>query len=451
MEDTTTTKNAHALATGGFTREAVAELSRQRREPAWLAEKRQRGWSLFEDIPLPTTRDEHWRRTDLRPLKWETLRRSVDPPTAVAVPDNLPAPLRAALDLAEPAAGRLVLWNGHPVWREVVPDLVARGVIFTDLATAVHEHPDLVRLHLMSDCVTAGENKFTALHAALWDGGAFIYVPPGVEIKQPFEVVVGLSGEGTAVLPHTLIVADHQSVVTVIEDNLSLDDGQPAFSSGVSEIIAGAGAQVTYAHLQRWGDGVLSFNTRRALHATDSRVVWELGQLGGRLSKTYVDSLLRGDGASTQFNGVYFVRGRQHIDLDTLMHHSGRGTTGDLLLKGAAQERGRAVFEGMIRIDPGAQQTDSYLKSDNLILSDKARIDAIPGLVIDANDVRASHGATVGRVDEDHIFYLQSRGIPRAAAVRMVVEGFFTSVFDRMSQERVRRKLAMAVSERLGD
>lgn len=450
MNDTTTTQNAPAPAVGAFTRAAVAELSRQRGEPEWMAERRQVAWTLFEDIPLPTTRDDHWRRTDLRPLKWEALRRP-ESPAPVALPDDLPAPLRAALDLTEPAAGRLVLWNGRPVWCEIAPDLAARGVIFIDLATGLRDYPELLRQHFMTACVTPGENKFTALHAALWDGGAFIYVPPGIEIEQPFEVIVGLSGEGTAILPHTLIVADRQAVVTVIEDNLSLDEGQPGFSSGATEIITGDGAQVTYAQLQRWGDGVLSFNTRRALHAPDSRVVWEMGQLGGRLSKTYVDSLLRGDGSSTQFNGVYLVRGRQHIDLDTLMHHSGRGTTGDLLIKGAARERGRAVFEGMIRIEPGAQQTDSYLKSDNLILSDKARVDAIPGLVIDANDVRASHGATVGRVDEEHIFYLQSRGIPRAAAERMVVEGFFASVFDRMSQERVRRKLAAAVAARLGD
>jgi len=451
MSDTTLTKNDPALAAGAFTRTVVSDLSRQRHEPAWMAEKRQMAWSLAEDIPLPTTRDEHWRRTDLKPLRWETLRLPEPPPMSLAGSEALPQPFRAALDLEEPVAGRLVVWNGHVVWHSVAPDVSARGVVFTDLATALRDYPDQIERYFMTTCVMPGENKFTALHAALWDSGAFIYVPPGVEVEHPFEVVIGLSGEGSAIFPHTLIVAERLAAVTVIEDNLSLDNEVAGFSSGVTEIITGNGAQVTYAPLQRWGDGVFSFGTQRALHAPDSRVVWEMGQLGGRLSKTYVDSLLRGDGASVQFNGIYLVRGRQHIDLDTLMHHSGRGTSGDLLIKGAARERGRAVFEGMIRIDPGAQQTDSYLKSDNLILSDRARIDAIPGLVIDANDVRASHGATVGRVDEDHIFYLQSRGIPRRLAERMVVEGFFASVFDRMSQERVRRKLGAAVAAQLGD
>jgi Fe-S cluster assembly protein SufD len=440
-----------ALAARVFTRDTVTALSTQRDEPDWMAQKRLVAWSLFEDMPMPTLRDEHWRRTDLRPLKWADLRLPERAAVHIATPEDLPEMLRAAMDSDEPTAGRMVMLNGQAVWHTLAPELAARGVIFTDLATALREHPDLVRQHFMTDCVAPSDGKFAALHGALWDNGAFVYVPKGVEVAHPFEVVVGLGGEGTAIFPHTLIVAGPRTAVTVIEDSVSLDGAAQGFCSGITEIIAGDNARVTYAELQRWGEGTFSFNTRRALHGPDSHVAWEMGQLGGRLTKTYVDSLLRGDGASTQFNGVYFVSGRQHVDLDTLMHHIGRGTSGDLLIKGAARDRGRAVFEGMIRIDQGAQLTDSYLKSDNLILSDRARIDSIPGLVIDANDVRASHGATVGRVDEEHIFYLQSRGIPRATAERMVVEGFFASVFDRMSQDSVRRKLTAAVAAKLSD
>jgi Fe-S cluster assembly protein SufD len=178
--------------------------------------------------------------------------------------------------------------------------------------------------------------------------------------------------------------------------------------------------------------------------------VWETGQLGGRLTKTYVDNVLKGNGSSAEFNGVYFMSDKQHVDLDTLTHHIGLSTGGDLLLKGALRDNARAVFQGMIKIDPNGQQTNSYLKNENLLLSDHARADSIPSLEIDANDVRASHGATVSRVDEEYIFYLQSRGIPRSTAVRMIVEGFFSSIFDRMSQERVRQKLSAAVSEKIG-
>jgi Fe-S cluster assembly protein SufD len=449
MSDRIVRPSDPAIAAGVFTRQAVSDLSQRRGEPDWMRDKRLVAWSLFEDMPMPTTRDEHWRRTDLRPLKWGALRLPEGGAVArVAAPSALPVPLRAALDEAEAAAGRLVLLNGHVLWHELSPDLAAQGVIFTDMAGAVREHADLVRQYFMTECVAPGAGKFAALHGALWDGGAFVYIPEGVQVEQPFEVVVGLEGEGSTTFPHTLIVAGRQSVVTLIEESLSLDRAQQALNSGVTEIIAGDGSQVTHVDVQRWGEHVFNFNTRRALHRPDSRVVWETGQLGGRLSKTWVDSLLIGDGAVSQFNGVYFVNGRQHLDLDTLAHHVGRGTTGDLLLKGAARDRGRAVFRGMIRIEKSGQQADSYLKSDNLILGEHARIDSIPGLVIDANDVRASHGATVGRLDEEHLFYLQCRGIRRATAERLVVEGFFASVFDRMSQERVRRKLATAIKDK---
>jgi Fe-S cluster assembly protein SufD len=304
----------------------------------------------------------------------------------------------------------------------------------------------------MTECVAPSDGKFAALNGAFWQGGAFIYVPKDVEIDEPFQVVIALEGEGTAIFPHSLIVAERFAYVSLIEETVSPRDSEgQGLSNGIVEIIAGDGAQVRYVEVQRWGDNVFNFNTKRSLHSPNSVVVWEMGQLGGRLTKTYVDSVLTGNGSSADFNGVYFMSGKQHIDLDTLTHHIGLSTGGDLLLKGALRDNARSVFQGMIKIDPSGQQTNSYLKNENLLLSDHARADSIPSLEIDANDVRASHGATVSRVDEEYIFYLQSRGIPRSTAVRMIVEGFFSSVFDRMSQERVRQKLAAAVSAKIGD
>jgi Fe-S cluster assembly protein SufD len=458
MVDKMVTATDPAIVSGVFTRQAVSDLSRRLGEPDWMREKRQVAWSLFEDMPMPATHDERWRRTDLRAFKWGDFRLpEVCPEACRAQPADLAEALQAAgeavtnLDETEPVAGRLTLLNGHLVRAELAPELADQGVVFTDLVSAVRQHPDLVRQHLMTACVAASEGKFTALHGAFWDNGAFVHVPRGVEIGHPFEVIVGLDGEGSSIFPHTLIVAESRAAVTVIEQSLSLNGAKRGFVSGVTEIVAAEDTQVTYAEVQCWGEGVFSLNTRRAVQGPNSHVAWEMGQLGGRLSKTFLDSILTGDGASARFNGVYLVRDRQHVDLDVLMHHIGRGTSGDLLIKGAALDRARAVFRGMVRIEQSAQKTDSYLKSDNLILSDRARIDSIPGLVIDANDVRASHGATVGRVDDEHVFYLQSRGIPRATAVRLVVEGFFASVFDRMSQDRVRRTLAGAVAANLGD
>ena len=440
------------IEAGVFTREAMTALSERVGEPQWMRDKRQVAWAIFEEMPMPTTGDEDWRRTDIRALKWEQLRM----PAASGVRRalhlaELPDHLRAALDEGQEAAGRLALVNGQAVYHEVAEAVSAQGVVFTDMATAVREHSELVQKYFMTECVAPSDGKFAALNGAFWQGGVFLYVPKEVEIEQPFQVVVALEGEGTAVMPHSLIVAERFAKVSVIEESVSADGEGQSLNNGILEIVAGDGAQVRHVDMQRWGNNVFNFNTKRSLHRPDSAVVWESGQLGGRLTKTYVDSLLAGNGSSTEFNGVYFMGGKQHLDLDTLTHHMALSTGGDLLLKGAVRDQGRAIFQGMIKIDPSGQQTNSYLKNDNLLLSDRARADSIPSLQIDANDVRASHGATVSRIDEEYIFYLQSRGSPRRTAVRMIVEGFFSSVFDRMRDERVREKLAVAVSAKIGD
>ncbi len=432
-----------------FAREMVARLSEEREEPDWMREKRHIAWSLFEEIPMPASQDEHWRRTNLNTVKWDALRlpESIHPEPAPS-PGRLFEELHVALNPAEHVAGRLVMLNGHVVWHELQPKVAAQGVLFMDLTAAVHHHPDLVRQHLMQ-AVTPGEGKFAALNGALWNGGAFVYIPRDVKVEQPFEIVIGLQGNNTALFPRVLIIAEAGASAVVVEELVAPDHADQAFSAGVSEIITGAGASITYAELQRWGEHVFACNTRRAVQSAHSHVTWNLGYLGGRLSKTFVDSALREDGASCQVYGIYFVRGRQHIDLDLAVHHVARHTYADLLIKGAAHERGRAVFRGLIHIDRVGQQADSYLKNDNLILSKDARIDSIPSLIIDANDVRASHGATVGHLDEEHVFYLQSRGISRALAVRLVTESFFASVLERIEQEHIRRKLTEAVISKL--
>jgi Fe-S cluster assembly protein SufD len=452
MSQPSTTTQQPAVQAGIFTREAVAALAERLNEPAWMQEKRQVAWSVFEETPMPTTHDEDWRRTDFSALQWDQLRlpvaSSLEPAARLA---DLPRHLRTALDAGQVAAGRLALVNGQVIYHEMDEALAGQGVIFTDLTTAVRDYPDLVQPYFMTECVAPSDGKFTALHGAYWQGGVFLYVPKDVQIAQPFQVVIALEGEGTAIFPHTLIVAERLASVTYIEETVSSGEGGQAFNDGVVEIIAGEGAQIHYTEVQGWGDNVFNFNTKRAVHRPDSRVAWEMGQLGGRLTKTYVDNILTGNGSSTEFNGVYFVGGQQHMDLDTLTQHIGVGTGADLMLNGAARDQARAVFQGMVKIERSGQQTNAYLKNDNLLLSNRARADSIPGLQIDANDVRASHGATVGRIDEEYIFYLQSRGIPRSTAVRMIVEGFFSNVFDRMSQERVREKLAAAVSAKIGD
>ncbi|MBN1221502.1 MAG: Fe-S cluster assembly protein SufD [Anaerolineae bacterium] len=452
MTTLTTTKSTDKLlVSGAFSLSDVEAISSQSDEPDWLREMRRVSWSVFEDTPMPTTSDEAWRRTDLRKVKWEKFQ--LARVSSVAQADTLaglPQDIRDAVEEKYAAAGRLVIANGRVVYHEIDPEAAARGVIFTDMSTAVAEHPDLVQKYLGAEAVPPSNGKFAALNSALWQGGVFLYLPQEVEVEKPFQVAYVLEGEGSAIFPRTLIVAECFATVTYIEESISHGKHGQALNAGVTEIYAQDSAQVRHVDVQRWGEDVYNFNVKRSIGRADSNVIWETGQLGGRLTKTYYDSILPGDGSAMEFNGVYFMQGNQHLDIDTLMHHIGLATNGDLLLHGALKDKGRGVFTGLIKIDPTAQQTNSYLKNENLLLDPTSRADSIPSLEIDANDVRASHGATVGKIEEEYVFYLMSRGIPRQTAVRMVVEGFFYKVFDRMHNERVRQKLFEAVSAKIG-
>lgn len=448
---TVATQRPHKLAEI-FSRHDIETIARRGNEPDWLREKRNTAWTVFEETPMPTASDEDWRRTSLRKIKWGRFRRadssSLEP---VADLEDLPEAAQDALEADHDAAGRILIVNGQVVFQEINPALAEQGVIFTDLATAAAEHPDLVQKYLAAEAVPPSNSKFAALNAALWQGGVFLYIPQDVEVEEPFQAAYALEGEGSAIFPRTLIVAEPFALATYIEENLSLTEHQQALNVGATEIYAQAGAQIRHVDVQRWGEDVYNFNVKRSVGQNDSIVIWETGQLGGRLTKSYYDSLLPGNGSMMEFNGVYFMEGKQHLDIASLMHHTGLATSGDLLLHGALKDKSRSVFTGLIKIDESGQQTNSYLKNENIMLDRTARADSMPSLEIDANDVRASHGATIGRIDEEYLFYLMSRGIPRQTAIRMVVEGFFHKVFDRMYNERVRNKLFAAVTAKIGD
>ena len=437
---------------GIFSKPDVETLSSKLNEPDWMRQKRQVAWTVFEETPMPIGSDEDWRRTSLKKVKWNKFQMA-DQPSVAATSNlaDLPADVRSAVEEGYKAAGHLVLANGRVVYHDLDPALAEQGVIFTDLSTAIVEHPELVEKYLGTEAVPPSNSKFAALNSALWQGGAFLYLPKEVEVESPFQTARILDGEGSVIMPRTLIVAERYANVTYIEESISHGEHGQALNVGVVEIYADDSAQVRYVDVQNWGEDVYNFNVKRSVGQNDSNIIWETGQLGGLLTKTYFDSLLPGNGANMEFNGVYFMEGKQHLDLDCLIHHIGVATSGDLLLHGALKDKGRNVFTGLIKIDPTGQQTNSYLKNENLLLDETARADSIPSLEIEANDVRASHGATIGQIDEEYIFYLQSRGIPRVTAVRMVVEGFFYKVFDRMHNERVRNKLFDAVSAKLGN
>jgi Fe-S cluster assembly protein SufD len=426
----------------GFTTDALQRLLERRDEPGWMRERRLEAWRTFEALPMPTQQDEEWRRTSLRALKLDKL-------TPEAAPTAPAGSLLPAAEQRDDFAGYLALHDGQVVERQLQGDLGARGVIFTDLATAVREHGDLVREHFMTTCVPASDGKFAALHGAFWDNGVFLYVPRGVVIERPLRVIISANLAGRASLPHTLIVLGEASQAVYVEQVTSTEGSEPGFSSRVTELFLGPNAHLDFANVQHWGRSVLDFHTERALLEKDSSLVLHSIELGGKLSKGRVESIMRGPGTSARLVGLYFADGDQHLDRYTLQDHQAPNASSDLLFKGVLTDKARSVYSGLIRVHPHAQKTDAYQQNRNLLLSRTARADSIPNLEIGANDVRCTHGATVGKVDEDEVFYIMCRGLTREDATRLIVEGFIDPQIEELPIAGMREALRAEISERV--
>ena len=318
-------------------------------------------------------------------------------------------------------------------------------MLFRSLA----RYPDLVREYFMRACVSPTESKLTAMNGAFWSGGVLLYVPAGLEVSLPFQAIYRIGKAEAGAFPRTLIVAGPGSRATYLEEYTSPPDGREALSDAIVEIFLEESAQLCYTALQRWGEGVTHFSTQRALVKRDSCLRWIDCSLGGRLAKSNLECLLLEPGARVEQTGLFFGAKNQHMDFSPFLHHQAPHTTGEVLFKGALKGKARSVFQGLIRVEKEARRTDSFLTNHNLILSEKGRADSIPRLEIENNDVRCSHAVTAGRVDEEQIFYLMSRGLPKGEAIRLVVSGFFEEVYRRIPLEEERERLRAALQERI--
>ncbi|HEY3247567.1 MAG TPA: Fe-S cluster assembly protein SufD [bacterium] len=408
-----------------LTRAAVEALSARFDEPAWVRTARLGAFDRFEQSPWPSTQDERWRRTDLSGLAADRIR-----PFVEGASDPLPAAVRLAGDRLSPAAGLLVQRNATTVSAHLDADLAARGVVFTDLHAAVRDHPDLVEPHLMQ-LIRADEGKFQALHAAFWSGGTFVYVPAGVEVALPLLTLSWIDAPDAGLFPHILLIAEPGSRVTLINAS-GLDSGGRALVVPAAEIIIHDGAAVRHATVQNWGREVWEIGVLRAQIERDATLHNLLVALGGGVVKADVESILAGPGASSEMLGLVFGDGGQHYDIHTLQEHAAPHTLSDLLYKNAVKNHASSSFVGMIRVHPGAQKTNAFQSNRNLILSEGSRAISDPKLEILANDLRCTHGSATSRLNEEHLFYLMSRGLTREQAVRMVVEGFFAELLDRV-------------------
>ncbi|MFI5271446.1 MAG: Fe-S cluster assembly protein SufD [Ktedonobacterales bacterium] len=430
------------VARRGFTDEAVAELLARRDEPEWMRQRRRDAWQTYQQIPMPARTDEEWRRTDLRNLTLDNV--------APYAESRTPAQsLLPAAEKDERMAGFLALQDGQPVEYRLDAQ-TAPGVIFTDLVSAVREHPQLVEQYFMTEVVPAASGKFAALHGAFWDNGTFLYVPRNVTVELPFRTIVAGSLDGSASMAHTLIVLEENAHAIFAEDFTSPDEAASGFSSRVAEVLLGQGASLNYVGVQRWGRAVNDFHTERVLLGHNATVVFQTVEFGSRLSKGRTEAILRGNGASAKLLGLYVEEGRQHFDRYTLQDHIGQSGTSDLLYKGVLTDSARSVFSGLIRVGPTGRQTAAYQQNRNLLLSRKARADSIPNLEIGCNDIiGCTHGATIGKVDEEELFYLQSRGLDRATATELIVEGFVNPLIEAVPILPLREALREEVRGRI--
>jgi Fe-S cluster assembly protein SufD len=428
-----------------LSRALVEELSAASGEPAWLRERRLAAWEAFVRLPLPSGDEEEWRRTDISALDLDAF--GVLPYSVQE--GRPPAPLLALIADSDQAGGVRLVVNGTQITSRLANELVQRGLIFISLSDAVRSHPDLVREYL-GTVVRDDENKFRAHHGALWSGGTFLYVPKGLEVDLQLVTGTWLDRDGAAFLPHTLVVAEERSRVTLVEVFGSAPGAGRTLVNHVVELVPKAGAQIRYVNLQDWGRHLWEFGIVRMVLERDATVNSLMVAFGAALVKTNVESRLVGEGSTSEMLGIAFGDGTQHFDYHTLQEHVAPSTTSDLLYKGVLKDKARSVFSGLIRADHGAQKTNAFQLNRNLILSEGARADSMPKLEIMANDLRCTHGASTSRLNEDQIFYLMSRALPRSVAVRMMVDGFLSEIFDRIPLEMVRRRLSETVERKMG-
>lgn len=433
--------------TGVLNRNAV--LARARCEPDWLRERRLAAWDVYVRIPLPSTKLEEWRYTDIkRVLQLEAL--ELAQPRGMSLrPDQLPALVRQAMEEDRAGAGRLVQVDADVVHVELDPKLAAEGVLLCDLGTAARAHEEIVERHLATDALPAERGKFMALNAALWTGGTFLYVPAGVHVDLPVRVTRWISSAGTAVLPRTLIVAEAGSHVNYVEETLSEDFAGQVLSCDAVEVYAGEGAQVQYVAVQRLGRGAVHISSQRTLAQRDAKLDTLVANLGASLARLDLNAVLLGPGARSEMLGLYFGDDHQHFDHNTRQDHVAPAAWSDLLYKGALDDHATAAFRGLLKVHPGAQQTDAYQTNRNLLLSEQAKANSLPNLEIGADDVKCSHAATVGHLEEETLFYLLSRGIPREIAQRLVVLGFLGEVLGRLPLPGVVEKLTAKIEEKV--
>ena len=419
---------------------AIAAISEKYNEPDWLKEERQAALRSYESQPFPTNRSEAWRYTQLERFNMEGL-------GLIEGPKSSDVSERIQMRITDSDAEGVIVHKGNQVVHRD-SHIKEAGVIFTDLRTALSEHEALVKKHLFS-AVNAQQSKYTALNAALWENGTFVYVPKNTEVALPLGAFYS-ADNGGILAPRTLIVLEANAKATFIDEYTSEEFGERLFVSAGVELILGDGAKLRYVNLQNWSRTVAHIHKMQAKLDRNSRLESLTVSVGADAARAEVESVLEGPGSESEMLGLYFADKGQHYNQYTLQHHKSDHAFSDLLFKGALRDSSQAVYSGVIVVDEGAQKTDAYQTNRNFLLDNSSEAVSIPQLEIGANDVRCSHGSTISPVPEDQRFYLMSRGLRPEVAEHVLVTGFLHEVTSRVTLPKVAEYVERVMQAKLG-
>jgi Fe-S cluster assembly protein SufD len=429
--------------------------------PQWFVDAQNEARKEFANEPYPSRKDEYWRFSSVKNLDGVA---AFSPPasadgSASDLSDEALAKsetfakgdVKLALERGFPEpAGRMVFVNDQLVSCELLDDSLSdRGVLFLPFEQALKLRPDLLQAHFMAQPARLGSKKFAALHKASVRAGTVLYLPPSLAVDAPFEVFHIVTGENLALFPHTLIIADKESEVTFLDHFVSTEGQAHGFACGVNDLVLRPGSKLNYISVQNWSRQFVSVQVNSTVAEERSSAVNLSLNFGGRYSRLESVSRLVGAGSRSDMLAVSIAGADQEFDQRTLQDHLQPDTTSDLLYKNALSNNARTIFSGLIKVERGAHRTDAYQKVRNLLLSDEAEANSMPGLEILADGVRCTHGATSGQVEPEELFYLQSRGIPDLKAKGLIVNGFLNEVVDRLSNDEIKVYLHDQISARL--
>jgi len=427
-----------------FDQQYVRTFSEGHGEPSWLLNLRLQALAKAEELPLPKpdkTKIDKWNFTQFT--------HHVVQSAPLSSLEELPEAVKALIDLEEETKNLYVQRDHTPAYLSLSDDLKQKGVIFTDIFTAVREHGELVAKYFMKDGVQVDEHRLTALHAALMNGGVFVYVPKNVEVKTPLQAVYIQEQEDTALFNHVIIVAEENSSVAYVENYISLQDQSCAVANIVAEVFALTNARVFFAAVDHLAKGITTYVNRRGVTGRHGRIEWALGLMNDGDTVSENITRLIGDGSYGDTKTVVVGRGEQTQNFTTSVIHYGKHTEGYILKHGVVKDSATSIFNGIGKIEHGASKSNAEQESRVLMLSEKARGDANPILLIDEDDVTAGHAASVGRVDPTQLYYLMSRGIPKVEAERLIIHGFLAPVVNEIPLESVKKQLVEIIERKV--